>query len=253
MSNLVLNRAGAKGRGYTFEDTGIEIFSYEELCYYICQNPVLFVEEWCTFSLLNWISKELQMEEMARQMNGYSQNSSLQVSVILSYGDYMNRRKAESVLEEIQGMQKGSRIQFHKKKGDCYLTYGKFFRARKEYRQLLKQEHLIPDKIFLGNIYHNMATTYLMDRDIEEGKEYARKAFANNPNKDTCFQYLLLIYLEGGESQVKEAATELGLSMEVQLSFLEKITQQRKQIQNYDKKIEYMLEQWKKQYRMETT
>lgn len=274
MSNLVLSKTGLQVRPYIFEDTGVAVCSYEELCYYICHNSVLFAEDWCTFSLLHWISRDLQMEEIVRQMNGYSQNSCLQISVLLSCGDYMRKRDVDPVIEEIKSLQNGSRIQYYKKKGDCYLRYGKFFRARQEYQQLLKQEHLIPDKIFLGNIYHNIGVTYLMDRDIAEGKRYFLTALTNNRNKDTCFQYLLLIYLENGEPAVKTEALKLGLSAETSEEFIDmirgrleeaaftgekemfrKIQFQKEQgnIRDYEKKIEYLLDQWKKQYRIQTS
>lgn len=274
MSNLVLCRADTRARPYTFEDTGTAVYSYEELCYYICHNPVLFAEDWCSFSLLNWISGELHMDEMVRQMNGYSKNSCLQVSILLNYGDYLGKKETAPVLEEIQSIQKGSRIQYHKKKGDCYLRYGKLFRARQEYQKLLKQEHLIPDKIFLGNIYHNLGTTYLLDRDLEEGKRCFLTAWNNHPNKDTCFQYLLIIYLEQGEPGVKLEALKLGLAGETAQDFLDalrgklaeaELTQEQESfrrlrflkeqgnIRGYEQKTDHMLEQWKKQYRKEIT
>ncbi len=273
MSNLIVSSAGDHVRHYTFEDTGIRIGSYEELCYYICANPVLFVEDWCTFSLMNWLSRELRLEEVVRKMNGYSKDSYLQIGVLLDYGDYVEKEQAAVVIEAIRGMQSGSRVQLLKQRGDLYLRCGKFFRARQEYLQLLRQERLIPDKVFLGNIYHNLGVTYLMDRDIPEGKRCFLTAFSNNKSKDSCVPYLLLIYLEGGEPAVRTEGLKLGLAPDYadgvirmirdrlesigetgEEQIFEKIRLRREQGE-YDtakKKLDHLLDQWKEQYRTQT-
>ncbi|MGN0243098.1 MAG: hypothetical protein ACI4CT_03440 [Lachnospiraceae bacterium] len=272
MSNLIVCMRNPAKKGFTFEDTGVTIYSYEELCYYINQNRALFVEDWFTVSLRHWITKELQLEEMLRLMNGYSDNSYLQIRALLDYGSYYERYAVDEIVEELQRLQKGSRIQFQKKKADCYLHYQKYFRARQEYNALLMQKHLIPDRILLGNIYHNKGLTYLMDMDIIGGKECLEEAYRNNRSMATFYTYLILCYLEGDIAKVKAAVTEMGLPDQVYYDFKEHYLndtggsyhadadllnkafydKEHGRKVDYEYKIDRLLDIWKKDYRRQT-
>ena len=67
-SLICIGKIGEKG--YYFEDTGIQIFSYEELCYYMSQHMICYIHTLPGEDLLAYIRDELDLDKLSKQLSG---------------------------------------------------------------------------------------------------------------------------------------------------------------------------------------
>ena len=61
MARVILCETKVATTSYIFPNTKIEVFSYEELCYYVYNNIALLSEEYIGKKLFDWIENELEM------------------------------------------------------------------------------------------------------------------------------------------------------------------------------------------------
>lgn len=66
-SLICIGKIGEKG--YYFEDTGIQIFSYEELCYYMSQHMICYIHTLPGEDLLAYIRDELDLDKLSKQLS----------------------------------------------------------------------------------------------------------------------------------------------------------------------------------------
>ena len=96
MSQIILCTSKQASTPFTFLNTKVEIYTYEELCFYIYNNTVLISKSALSDKLFNWIREELGMEELADKLVGlmnkttYAQDLLIE---ILSAGDYYTLKK----------------------------------------------------------------------------------------------------------------------------------------------------------------
>ena len=65
-SLICIGKIGKKG--YYFEDTGIQIFSYEELCYYLKRHMICYIHTLPGEDLLVYLRDELGLEKLYKQL-----------------------------------------------------------------------------------------------------------------------------------------------------------------------------------------
>ena len=61
MGKIIVCNTKTAQNPYTFLNTKVAVFSYEELCYYLYNNMVLVGEEDVSARLSAWIKTELQL------------------------------------------------------------------------------------------------------------------------------------------------------------------------------------------------
>ena len=70
MSKVILCSSKTAETPFTFLNTKVEIYTYEELCFYIFNNTVLISKSVLSEKLFNFIRDELGMEELADKLTG---------------------------------------------------------------------------------------------------------------------------------------------------------------------------------------
>ena len=70
MSKIILCSNKVAETPFTFLNTKVEIYTYEELCFYIYNNTMLISKSSLSEKLFNWIRVELGMEELADKLFG---------------------------------------------------------------------------------------------------------------------------------------------------------------------------------------
>ena len=71
MGKIIVCNTKTAQNPYTFLNTKVSVYSYEELCYYLYNNMVLVGEEDVSARLSAWIRRELDLTELADICSGY--------------------------------------------------------------------------------------------------------------------------------------------------------------------------------------
>ena len=214
MSEIILCTPQKAETPFTFLNTKVEIYTYEELCFYIYNNTVLISKSSLSDKLFEWIRDELGMDELADKLIGmmnktaYAQDLLIE---ILSAGNYYTIEEIKNYAEAWQKYRKLDRLQKAKLKADGYLAYRRYIKAATFYDDIIDEIEEGTDPVFLGNIYHNRGVAAANNMDLEEAKEYFLKAYELNDNPDSMKSYFYIVAITSDTSTLRTEIRNQGL------------------------------------------
>ena len=103
MSGIIICKTKTADNPYTFLNTKITIYSYEELCYYIFNNMVLIGKDDLADRLSTWLRTAIDMEDLADKIdalnakNAYIQDIMVE---ILTFGEFYSKDEVKEFMDE---------------------------------------------------------------------------------------------------------------------------------------------------------
>lgn len=227
---------------YCFNLTGTNVYSLEELGYYLFHNIDTIQLEDFNEKMFNWIEYDLNMEEFAdkcRNIREQSDDIKDIVVGILCATDYFTKLELESLIKTIDMLNGLSPIEKQKIKADNYLKYEDYESAVKEYEAIIasKDSSVFPAEIF-GNMLHNLAVAHIQLKAFERAKEELKRAYTLNHNEETKKEYFFLLKLQKQEKEFLKEILNYNLSPEeVQgyLAELDAVLQEAEETAEYKK------------------
>ena len=190
MGRVILCETTPATTSYIFSNTKIEVFSYEELCYYIYNNIALISEEHIGVPMFNWIEHDL---------------TDL-LTAILTYKEYYTIPEIKDFILQIERMKGLPAPQYRKLQADGFLRYHKYLKAAAIYDEILDQYPDIGNDKLLAAIYHNRGIAYANNFELEAAMESYRKAYELAGDVGTIYEYLLLLATMKDRSDVEVMA-----------------------------------------------
>ncbi|MBQ8147844.1 MAG: hypothetical protein IJ040_03530 [Lachnospiraceae bacterium] len=214
MGKIILCNARQAIIPYVFTNTKVEVFSYEELCFYIYNNVALLNPEQFQGKMIQWLKTELGMEELAEKLMEQlaSEGSFIDMLVaILSAGSYYETAEIRQFMDkqELVGLLPAE--EKLKLKADSFLMYKRLLKAMSLYDEILRQEERIEDKKFLGDVYHNKGVALAKNMELTKAKLCFLEAFNRNQKKASLEAYISLRLLEDSQEVVAQEARTLGM------------------------------------------
>ncbi len=174
---------------YYIEGIGWNVYSIEELCYYIEQNTYLLEANFMTDELCTWIGKELKNEKLAAKLKDIkTMNGRLSdfVQAILVDSGYCPREIAKAVIMLIHDMEEKSDFECNKVRADRLMECQKYLSSIYEYKSLLESNDVgAQPKRLIGNIWHNLGTAYAGLFLFQEAANCYEKAYELNGNEES--------------------------------------------------------------------
>ncbi len=215
MARVILCETNVAKTSYIFPNTKIEVFSYEELCYYIYNNVALISEEYIGKKLLQWIEQEIAMPELAMKLRAVKEKESADLTdlltTILTHKEFYTIPEIKEFILQIERMKGLPPVQFRKKQADGFLRYRKYVKAISIYDEILEQKANIQNDRLLGMIYHNRAVALANNFELEEAMLSYFKAYELLRNKESLHQCLLLMATMRERAEIEEVAKQYGL------------------------------------------
>lgn len=223
--------------------TGVSLYSFEELCYYLYQNAETLEESFYNEILCQWLTKELGKAALAACLEkGLEQEKSgcWFMEQILQEGGFHNSQELEHAVHLAENMENKTPAQRAKLRGDRFLQSGRYRDALWEYQNALEEES---DLFFQGKVLHNMGTVYARQFLFTPAAEYYKLAYETGQQTESSEAYLLALAYRDG--QVPDQGGEKMKNL------LEKL-QEKKEAGDrggYEEKIEEMLQELRTEYR----
>ncbi len=196
MARVILCETSPATTSYIFPNTKIEVFSYEELCYYIYNNAALISQEFIGMGMLNWIEHGLGLSELSNQLRGMKEKEGTDLTdyltAILTYKEFYTIEEVKEFIFNLERMKGLSKPQFRKLQADGFLRYRKYLKAAAIYDEILEQYKDLSNEQFLGALYHNKGVALAYNFEIKEAMDAYLKAYEYTGNKETIYEYLLL-------------------------------------------------------------
>lgn len=218
MSKLILCSGRRAESPYHFKLTGINIYSIEELCYYIYNNIYLITEELFSTELFDWLENEIDMTELAYKLRMLKRNNNSLKDIIVSIMcscDYYDENEIKYLINIIDEIYNLTPIRRRKIKAVNYLKYGNYFEAVKEFHSILNSKEA---KDFTreecGDIYHNLGIATIQLDGFLEASEYFMQAFLRNNNRNSLYYYLYCLKLNDKDELFQKEANHYEVTVD---------------------------------------
>lgn len=216
MSGYILCQVKQAELPYYIENISTNIYSIEELCFYIYHNIYLLDDTILNEELCFWIRDQLGLKKLAENLYKHLDEEEMKVGdfilPIFKEINYLSLEEFRKLNQQIQQLAMEPEVVRQKRKGDYLMEHGKYVNAIKVYQKALRQGK---DQI-LGGIYHNMGCAYTRLFQMEEARSCFQRAYEKLDTPQTKKSLLSAIYLEQGIDAFVETAKSMGVDDEEQ-------------------------------------
>ena len=199
---------------YHMESTSVNIYSLEEMSYYLIHNTDFIDADFMCRDFCDWVRHELKEEELAEEL----QKCLKQGEAFHVFTGLLLQRSGYASLEEIQTTQNllfeyetKDELEQRKLRADRMLKRSKYTMALEEYREILQSQKEDTSKELIGNVYHNMGTAYAGMFLYKQAAEYFHKAYEMNSNAKSLREELFALRLFD-KTLMKKRADAYGIS-----------------------------------------
>lgn len=179
----------------------VNVYTMEELCYYIYHNFPLMDESLMNEELFGWLETELELPRFAgvlrQNVSGGASYRKL-ASVLLDLAGYCSKEELRRLFSQmdVQNHKPGS--QMIKSMGDRLLENHKYVKAIREYNSILhlRTRDTQTDE-FLGSVYHNMGVAYAQLFLYDAAAKCFAAAYEKNQDVRSRDQYIAAVQMGG--------------------------------------------------------
>lgn len=184
MNELWICREKIAEKPFRLEAEGMDIWTIEELCFYLYQAVERLEEDCFSEPLLLWIERELELPRLAHSLQQEKQQGKNSVwcawFLLKEIGIY-----SEAEMEEVKKiclvMEDKDDFECQKWKTDRLLQQKKYLRSIRQYQHLLEigQENEKYQEL-VGDIHHNLGVAYAGLFLYKEAAEYFKVSYQQN-------------------------------------------------------------------------
>ena len=201
---------------YFIENISTNVFSMEELCFYMSNNLYLLDETILNRELTRWLREELELAVLARKLEKLLEEGASVAELMLPIMkeiQYLSQKELKELQEQLRRMEEQPPLMLQKMKGDYLVEYKKFGNALKVYEKVLKEsdENTGMGVQFFGNVHHNMGCAYARLFQMREAMYCFEKAYELLRSKNTLCSYLTAVYLGESREAFLNRAEALGV------------------------------------------
>lgn len=257
MSGLLLCSSKRGSRPYIIIKNEWEIWSLEELSYYLYQNAYDISEEFFSEELLMYLREELQAAELASRLADMKQanrNFIELITAVCEAANYYDKEEMQALKQQLGAFASMSKPERMKCTADSCMQRKRYVQALKRYEAILACKNREKcEEIFLGRVYHNMGTVYARMLLYHEAEEYMNRAlsiFSATGEYEEEIQtikkeLLLLAYLAENTRQLETAE----LPEEERTKLIAEWEEIRASAKTEEGRHEAVIEKWKQEYR----
>lgn len=261
---------------YHLEATNTNIYSIEELSYYLYHNIYAIHVDTFREDLVIWLQEEVKLPEASGKLKALidNQNSLKDIVVtLLCACDYYSEEEIQILIEVMDEIENLEPIKRRKRKADHYLEDKFYLAAQSEYSSILnsKEASNLSEQEY-GNIIHNQAIILLHTTSFLEATPLFREAYSHNHDEETLKEYLFALKFGKNEKEYDDAILSFDLSPEfieetqsqmnhvlkefeesqnhLKLKELE-ASKEKGKLNEFYKGVDLMIMDWKTKYRKE--
>ena len=142
MSGIILCRTGRALKPLVLEEPGVQIYSLEELCYYIYNNIYILTNAFLDEKLIAFIRTEIKEPLLADKLEQLKcENAGLAEAVvtILKYVDYYDTAEIEQVKDLLAMLDTQNVYERMKMRADRFLEKGCYYSAISNYDKIVNE------------------------------------------------------------------------------------------------------------------
>lgn len=258
MSGYILCQTKKAKTPYFIENISTNIYSLEELCYYLYHNLYLVDRSIINEGLCTWISEELELPRLAAKLKPHLGKFASTEDVlypIFKEINYLSYEELRVLNGKLSRLDVESPLLREKRKGDALVENGMYVNAIHVYQNLLKREGLETAKEGLTeSIYHNLGCAYSYLFQMEKAVECFEKAYGLGKSDEALKCYLLAYRSVKTPIEYESKLTELSATSGQKAEIAEALDKfaKKPEIPVYSQHVDGMLEQFTREYHRST-
>ena len=194
---------------YYIENINTNIYSIEELCYYLYENMYLIDQTIVNEALCEWIRDELGLRRLYRQMMDHLEKedgAAWFIMPIFREIGYLSSQQMKEYQEKLGKLEVQPEDQRQKLKGDYLVRCGMFSSAVSEYYQVLgRQGPGVLGSEFYSQLWNNLGCALARLFRFEEASECFYQGWKLTRTKEMLRKYVstLPLFLDNAEYENK--------------------------------------------------
>ncbi|MCR5451396.1 MAG: hypothetical protein K6F00_02075 [Lachnospiraceae bacterium] len=191
MGELILCKGHIAANPYYIEMLSLNIYSLEELCYYVKNNSDLLDYDFESKELAGWIGRELHMNDLENELLSLiDEEVPLHIFAehILTSCGYLTVNEIRDVVAVIENYENIGASERKKIRADKLLGSERIIDAIFAYEDLLLEDGLSSN--LRGDICHNLGCAYARLFFFDEAGEYFEKAYKKNQRRASLIALL---------------------------------------------------------------
>ncbi len=258
---------------YFLSGLGVNIYSMDELCYYLCVNAYILDNDLIDIRLCDYMRDNLEMPELAnklRQMTKAGKTLGEMVTTILVDTKYCNDEEIAKIKQILVDNASLSFAAKRKVRGDNLLCANKYPRAIEEYQYVLSVLKKDDEPELYSAILHNVGCAYSMMFLLEKAGSYFKKAYETDQSRDSLVMYLVCLRLTAKKEEYDRIIVKNGYDERVALEAVRILSSAREaqietpygdemkaildlhdagRVSEFYRELDNTLENWKLEYR----
>lgn len=240
---------------YYIENVGLNIYSIEELCYYMVHNIYLLDETIIGEGLVFWLGDELGLHALAEKLYTLLDDKELPLGEfilpIFREINYLSFSQFKDMNRELKLFEEQPLPVKLKMKGDYLYKNDKYISAIRVYEDTIDAAAGTNlGSQFAGSIYYNMGCTYAGLFQFAESVLYFQKAYETLHSGAALKSYLFASYLEKGRKHYDALVESLKVDEQTKRWMDVQIAEAGKSRPAQD--IDALLDVWTKGYHKNT-
>ena len=205
---------------YFLSGLGVNIYSMDELCYYLCVNAYILDNDLIDVRLCDFMRDNLEMPELAakiRKMIKANRTLGEMVTTILVDTNYCNEEEISRIKQILVDNASLSFAAKRKVRGDNLLCANKYPRAIEEYQYVLSVLNKEEEPELYSSILHNVGCAYSMMFLLEKAGGYFKQAYEIDGSRESLVMYLVCLRLTAKKEEYDRIVVKNGYDERVAL------------------------------------
>ena len=215
---------------YFLSGLGVNIYSMDELCYYLCINAYILDNDLIDVRLCDYIRDNLEMPQLAaklRKMIKEKKTLGEMVTTILLDTHYCNDDEIARIKQILVDNASLSFAAKRKVRGDNLLCANKYPRAIEEYQYVLSVLNKEEEPELYSSILHNVGCAYSMMFLLDKAAEYFKQAYSIDESRESLIMYLICLRLTKKKEEYDRIVVKNGYDERIALEAVRIMTSAR--------------------------
>ena len=204
---------------FYLENISSNIYSIEELCFFLHGNIYLIDETVMNEALCDWLRDELDLKKLSRQlMEQLEKKSGVAAFVMPVFREigYLSAAGLRAFQEDVARIEVQPEDMRSKLKGDYFVRSGMFGNAVNEYLRILDRESDVSTRtVFYSQVWNNLGCAFARMFRFEDAADCFENAWKLVHTKETLRKYVSVLPLYMSQEEYKDALAALGADSEL--------------------------------------
>lgn len=272
MSGLLLCGKTAD-RPFYVKEADINLYSMEELCYFVYNNVYMIGQEFFSESLIKFIEEDLELVNVAKKLKDLrfrQEPYSHMIKAVLDGCCYYSESEKESLIENLNGLEDKSAEEKMKARADMLAEKGRLNAAAQLYKKVIAKVPVVKNIKLAACVWNNLGVIYAKQFLFTDALSCFKKAYDTQKEEEYKVNLICAAVLMKNEECLKDIMTQYEITENVleryrhAMQLQEREIRQEKSVMEAMEKLTYssdmelsefykssgsIIDMWKKEYR----